>query len=147
MPEPAVRVEGATELARAFRQVAGSTRDLSAAHRRIGREVVNIVRSEGGATRQQSAAMRSIIGRGNARAAEVGLRNMASVPFGIGAFMGSLAYPQFPAWVGNSWSLIDGEGPYVFRDAFKRLSTQEAIEAAFLDEIEAVLQKAGIETS
>lgn len=118
MPEPAVNVVGAKELARDFRKATGSTRDLSRAHREVGRLATD--RSKGraaSAAPQQQKAARALLGKGTSSEASVAVRNMGSVPFGIGAFMGAIQYRQFPPWVGNSWDIEAGEGPYVIAEA------------------------------
>lgn len=156
----AVTVDGADELARTLRRVQGSTRDLSAAHRRIGREAAEMVRTAPGKTRQQSAAIRALIGRGSQRAAEVGIRNLSAVPFGMVAFMGAgrrtgwaataraLGAPtrrqQHLAWVGSTWDIEAGDGPYVFRDVFRDAVNRERIRSEYEDEIGRLLEKVGL---
>lgn len=118
MPDPAVRVEGARELSRAFRQAVGSTRDLSRAYREVGRLATDRSKSAAaGARPQQRKAAAALLGRGTSTEASVGVRNTGRVPFGIGAFMGARRWRQFPPWVGNTWDIASGSGPYVIADA------------------------------
>lgn len=67
---PVVRVEGAKELARAFRAAGGATRELSAAYRAIARELVGPARSE--APRDSGRLAASV--RGTARATSAALQ-------------------------------------------------------------------------
>jgi len=98
---------------RSFDAVArkGLDKALRAAHRVIAKDVASDIRGATVGTRQQRKAIKSIAARGEPTAAVIGIRN--AVPFGIGAFMGSIRYKQFPAWVGTNWNLESGEGPYV----------------------------------
>ena len=66
---------------------------------------------------QQQRAAAALLGKGTAKEASIAVRNTGRVPFGIGAFMGALQYRQFPPWVGNSWDITAGEGPYVIAEA------------------------------
>jgi hypothetical protein len=142
--EPAFEVEGARQIAHAFRSTAGSTKDLSAAHRKVAKVV------EGGSRRgaasgrpQQRAAGRTLAARGSQASADLALRNTSAVPFGLGAFLGSHR-PQFPGlpWVGNRWDILAGDGPHVIADAIRR--DAEDIRQTFADEVLALLKSHGI---
>jgi hypothetical protein len=135
MPGPAVRVDGAKELSRAFRRATGTTRDLSRAYREVARFVTDASKREAiNSAPQQRKAAAALLGQGTSREARVGVRNTSRVPFGIGAFMGALQYRQFPPWVGNTWDIMaPGEGPYVIGEAV-RANRQD-----ILDEFEHVI--------
>lgn len=138
---PTIRVDGAQELSRAFRN-AGRGKELTAAHRRVAKLVESRTRDgSASGTPQQAKAAKAWAARASAVGAQIGIRNSATVPFGIGAFMGSLAYRQFPAWVGDSWDLLAGSGPYVLRDVFGR--NLDEIEDTYLREIAQSLAEAG----
>lgn len=118
MPDPAVRVDGARELSRKFRAATGSTKDLSKAHREVGRLVTDRSKSgASGGTRQQARAASVLLGKGTSTEASVAIRNTGRIPYGLGAFLGAKQYRQFPPWVGNTWDLANGEGPYVVAPA------------------------------
>lgn len=68
-------------------------------------------------TRQQAAASRAIRGAATTGAAKIAVtRNPV---FAQGAFFGALQYPQFPAWVGNSWEPGGAGGPYAVNPAIR----------------------------
>jgi hypothetical protein len=120
MPGPAVRVEGAKELSRAFRKATGTTRNLSRAHREVGRLVADRSKDRAASSApQQRKAAAALLGKGTSREAQLSIRNTGRLPFGIGAFMGALQYRQFPAWVGNSWDIAVAGGPYVIGEAVR----------------------------
>lgn len=120
MPDPALRVEGARELSRAFRQATGTTRDLSRAYREVGRLATDRSKREAiNAAPQQRKAAAALLGKGTSTQASVAVRNTGRIPFGLGAFMGALQYRQFPPWVGNSWDIMAGGGPYVIGEAVR----------------------------
>lgn len=128
----AIEVEGLDATRRALRELGVKSKDLNAAYRSISR--VAATRAQGKArsgTRLQAAAARAFIGSASGKGAEIGIRNLGSVPFGQVAFLGSARRtgwaargrsaggarrPQHPAWVGNSWDIEAGEGPYVLTD-------------------------------
>lgn len=111
-----VDVRGVRELRTTLRQmkVEGSNRALRRAHKDVAKLVEG--RSRGTGTAQQVKAAKAILGKGQTDTALLAIRNLGRVPFGIGAFMGSIQYGQFPAWVGNDWDLEAGEGPYVIAE-------------------------------
>jgi len=113
MVDSYVRVEGIRELRSALRRMGttGANKALRGAHKSVAKMVEGESRGQG--TAQQVKASRAILGKGDTDAALIAIRNLASVPFGLGAFMGALQYKQFPEWVGNQWDLEAGEGPYV----------------------------------
>lgn len=146
MTAPAVQIEGATELRKQFKQLGGKTKDLSAVNRKIARSATELVKARSSlGTRQQASAAKSFIGRGTSKAAEIGIRNTASMPYGLGAFMGSIRWKQFPAWVGNSWELGSGDGPYVLRDVFGDSSKLEEISDEFLREFAELASSVGLD--
>lgn len=108
-----VKIEGVRELRSALRRmkVEGSNKALRSAHKDVAKFVEG--RSRGVGTAQQVKASRAILGKGQTDTALIAIRNLGSVPFGIGAFMGSVQYKQFPAWVGQNWDIEAGDGPYV----------------------------------
>lgn len=141
MPAPAFVVTGAEDLRRSFRRAQGTTRDLSRAHRKVSKV------AEGGAkrtsgTRQQERAKRALLGKGGAKSADLAIRNLSSMPFGLGAFLGARAYPQFPDWVGNRWDLLAGDGPYVIAEAIQR--DRDEILDAFEQHVADALTAAGL---
>ena len=114
------RVEGVDELRRSLKAVDGGVKQLRKANKDVAKAVEGRSRSRSGSgTAQQAKAAKALLGTGEASRAVLKIRNLGSVPFGIGAFMGALAWKQFPPWVGNNWTLGQpGEGPYVLRDVF-----------------------------
>lgn len=116
-----IEVEGLDELRKSF--AAGANRreldkGLRSSHKEIAK-TVEVSAKVGAATgtRQQRAAIRALLGRGTPTSAMVTIRNSRAVPFGIGAFMGAVVHKQFPEWVGTSWDLAAGDGPYVVAEA------------------------------
>lgn len=140
-----VEVDGLKEARRAFRDAEGQTRDLSAAHRRVAQAAAERIRARAATgTRQQAAAAKVIKGRGTASGADVAVTNTAAVPFGKGAFFGSLRWKQFPAWVGNTWDIESGDGPFVIRDVLSNPAEFEQLSLMFLEEFAAALATAGL---
>lgn len=141
-----VEVDGLKELRRAFRAAEGKTKDLSAAHRKVAMLAAERVRARAvSGTRQQAAAAKAITGRGAASGADLAVRNTASVPFGKGAFFGALRWQQFPAWIGNSWSVGDGDGPYVIRDVLSDKRNLDEFAEMFLDDFAEAFRAVGLE--
>ncbi len=87
---------------------------------------------------QQAKASGAIVGAAESRAAKIAVRN--SPPFAQGAFFGALQYPQFPAWVGNSWEVGGSGGPYAVNPAI-RDSMQDIIDG-YGDAFEAAASRA-----
>jgi hypothetical protein len=143
MVDPAVRVEGIRELRTRLRrmQVDGTNTALRAAHKNVAKFVEG--RSRGRGTAQQVKAARAILGTGDTAEAILKIRNLNAVPFGIGAFMGAVQYPQFPAWVGNQWDIEAGEGPYVIADVVA--SGRTDIVEAFIDEMRMAAEALGLD--
>ena len=112
-----VRFEGFTEFRRLLR-AAGDDWDgaVREANRQIAQGVAGKAR---GATEtaQQAKAAGAISGRGDRRGAAVGVGR--SPAFAQGAFYGALQYPQFPAWVGNSWEVGGSGGPYAINPTIR----------------------------
>lgn len=140
-----VEVDGLKEARRAFRDAEGKTRDLSAAHRRVAQAAAERVRARASSgTRQQAAAAKVIKGRGSASGADLAVSNTSGVPFGKGAFFGSLRWKQFPAWVGNTWDIESGDGPYVIRDVLSNPAEIEQLGDMFIEEFATALATAGL---
>lgn len=142
----AIEVEGLRELRSAFRAAEGKTKDLSAAHRRVAQLAAERARAAAATgTRQQAAAARVIVGRGVASGADLAVRNTASVPFGKGAFFGALRWHQFPQWVGNSWSIESGTGPYVITGVLTNARNLDEFQDLFLEEFSAAFAAVGLD--
>lgn len=63
--------------------------------------------------RMQASAAATIKAQAEQRAAKISFGS-ARVPYGVGAFMGAKAWPQFLPWVGATWRVGErGEGPYL----------------------------------
>lgn len=141
-----VEVDGLKEARRAFRDAEGKTRDLSAAHRRVAQAAAERVRARASSgTRQQAAAAKVIKGRGSASGADLAVSNTSGVPFGKGAFFGSLRWQQFPMWVGNTWDIEAGDGPYIIRDVLSDRSNIEDFQDKFLEEFGSALAAVGLD--
>jgi len=140
-----VEVDGLKEARRAFRDAEGQARDLSAAHRRVAQAAAERIRARAATgTRQQAAAAKVIKGRGTASGADVAVTNTAAVPFGKGAFFGSLRWEQFPMWVGNTWDISEGDGPYIITEVLNSPTEFEQLSLMFLEEFAAALATAGL---
>jgi hypothetical protein len=153
----AVEVHGARELRTALRRmnVEGANKALRQTHQKVAKFVEGRTRGKG--TPQQQAAARALLGKGSQKSADLKIRNLASVPFGIAAFMGaqgrfgwysakrysSSAARQFPDWVGNNWNLEAGIGPYVIADQIKR-DRQEILDT-YLEELAATADALGLQ--
>ena len=113
----ALRFEGFDEFRRLLR-AAGDDWDgaVREANRQIGEGVAGKAR---GATTsaQQAKAAGAITGRGDRRGAAVAVTR--DPKFAQGAFYGALQYPQFPAWVGNSWEVGGSGGPYAINPTIR----------------------------
>lgn len=138
----AVKVEGVRELRAALRnmEVEGANRALRRAHQNVAKFVEG--RSRGRGSAQQMKAARAIFGKGDTTTSAVAIRNLKSVPFGIGAFMGSVRYRQFPSWVGINWDLETGTGPYVIAPVIA--SGRQDIIEAFRDEMRNAAEELGL---
>lgn len=104
-----VRFEGFKEFRRLLRQAEGNWDGaLRESNRQIAQGIATKAR---GATEtaQQARAAGAITGRGDRMGAAIGVN--ARPAFAQGAFYGALQYPQFPAWVGNSWDVGGSGGP------------------------------------
>lgn len=142
----AIQVDGLNETRKAFRDAGGKTRDLSAAHRKVARLATERTKARAATgTRQQAAAAKALIGRGSASGADIAVRNTAAVPFGAGAFFGALRWQQFPAWVGNTWDLESGSGPYVIRDVLNDRTNLDDFQDTFLEEFGSALAAIGLD--
>lgn len=143
---PAIRVEGLDETRKALRKAGsvGVNKAVRGAHKDTAKLVEAKSRARAGSgTRQQASAAKSMLGKGTVREAVLAMRNTASVPYGIGAYMGAKAYPWFETWVGNDWDLAAGEGPYVIAEAIA--SNLDEILGLFETEIDAAFESAGLE--
>jgi hypothetical protein len=117
---PAVEVEGLKELRRELKQLGPQwPKELRKANKEAADIAASASRSNAhGGTRQQSAAASAIKASGTQSAAQVVI-DAGRVPFALGAFLGSRAYPQFPEWVGNSWEPGGPGGPYAVNPAIR----------------------------
>ena len=139
------RVEGVDELRRSLKAVDGGVKQLRKANKDVAKAVEGRSRSRSGSgTAQQAKAAKALLGTGEASRAVLKIRNLGSVPFGIGAVMGALAWKQFPPWVGNNWTLGQpGEGPYVLRDVFDK-DFDEVVVEPYMQELQALFAAAQI---
>jgi len=139
------RVEGVDELRRSLKAVDGGVKQLRKANKDVAKAVEGRSRSRSGSgTAQQAKVAKALLGTGEASRAVIKIRNLGSVPFGIGAFMGALAWKQFPPWVGNNWTLGQpGEGPYVLRDVFDK-DFDEVVVEPYMQELQALFAAAQI---
>lgn len=143
----AVEIHGARELRTAMRRmkVEGAGKALRETHKKVAKLVEGKVRGKGDA--QQQAAARALLGKGSQKSADLAIRNLASVPYGLGAFLGAegrfgwysakrysnSSGSQFPEWVGNNWDLFNGIGPYVIADQIK--ANRQEILDSYLEEM------------
>ena len=143
MPDGRIEVEGIRELRSKMRSmgVEGSNKALREAHKNVAKLVEG--RSRGRGTAQQVKAAKAILGRGRNVEALIAIRNLASVPFGIGAFMGAKQFQQFPEWVGNNWNLEAGTGPYVIAEVIA--SGRTDIIQAFVEEMRSAAEALGLD--
>lgn len=112
--EPGVEIKNLVEV-RAVLKAAGTVgtdKALRQAHKEIAKFVEGKSRAAAaGGSAQQSKASSALLGKGQPLSAVLSIRNTAGVPFGIGSFIGSKQYPQFPQWLGNQYEV--GEGSYI----------------------------------
>lgn len=143
MPDGRIEVEGIRELRTKMRKmgVEGSNKALRTAHKNVAKLVEG--RSRGRGTAQQVKAAKAILGKGMTAESLIVIRNLASVPFGIGAFMGAKQYKQFPEWVGNDWNLEAGTGPYVIAEVIA--SGRTDIIEAFVEEMRSAAEALGLD--
>ena len=143
MPDGRIEVEGIRELRTKMRKmgVEGSNKALRTAHKNVAKLVEG--RSRGRGTAQQVKAAKAILGKGMTDQSIIAIRNLASVPFGIGAFMGAKQYKQFPEWVGNDWNLEAGTGPYVIAEVIA--SGRTDIIEAFVEEMRSAAEALGLD--
>lgn len=143
---PALRVHGLDETRRSLRRagLVEVPKGIRGAHKVVAKLVEAGSRREAGSgTRQQQAAAKALLGKGTTAEAVLAIRNTSSVPFGKGAFLGAIAWQQFPPWVGNSWNLEAGDGPYVIAEAIR--DDLDEIEETFIDELRRAFEAAGLE--
>lgn len=122
--ERAIYVDGITDLQRGLRAVdAKWPRELRKIHKEIGEIAAAEARDRAGRGDRgvgaipSSRARASIRGMGEQRGAKVAW-GKASVPWAAGQIMGSIQYPQFPGWVGNTWPVgVSTDGPYYINPA------------------------------
>lgn len=121
-----VRFEGFAEFRSLLKDAGpGWDRVIRGANAKIAQTVAEKARGAT-ETRQQAAAARAITGRGDRRGAAVGVNR--SPAFAQGAFFGALQFPQFPAWVGNSWDVGGAGGPYAINPTI-RANLPDIVEA------------------
>jgi hypothetical protein len=141
---PAVVVENEADVRRMFKALGGAGKELSKANRKVAKKVETGTRGRAGSgSAQESSAAKALAARATQSAAELAIRNSASVPYGVGAFMGALRYPQFPKWVGSSWDLAAGTGPYAISDYFGGGGVDE-VKDEYVKQIAEVLAGAGL---
>ena len=117
MPGLAVEIEGLKDFRRDLNRAGdGWGRVVRGTNRKIADYVAGKARGMT-ETRQQAAAAGAIRGSATTAAAKVAItRNPV---FAQGAFFGALQFPQFPAWVGNSWEPGGAGGPYAVNPAIR----------------------------
>lgn len=144
--EPAIGIANVGDATRALRAGGERASKLGKPHRKIAKVVEPEARADAkSATAQQAKAARAILGKGTAKAAVIAIRNLGKVGFGIGAFMGAAQYRQFLPWVGASWDITAGEGPYVIAPAIARLIPE--IEDIYALTIVEAFEEAGFQVS
>lgn len=93
--------------------------------------------------RQGTAQMRKMaLGVKPAATSEGGrinFTNTASKPFTLGAFFGS-KNNRFPPWIGASWDLNRGTGPYLLPEAIT--ATRDVVGDAVIDAVDQAVSKA-----
>lgn len=142
----AINVEGADQMVAAFRAVGGELKDLTAANRKVAKVFSEAARARAASgTRQQSRARMALKPTATRKSAALSINNTSSVPFGKGAFLGAIRWKQFPAWVGNSWNLEAGDGPYVVAPAF--VDARPEILDAYNREVASVFEAVGLAVS
>lgn len=140
MPGPLIQVEGIADVRRSLKAAGAKSSDLSKAHRRVAKLVEGESRAQApSGTRQQAAAAKALLGQGTTKEAQLAIRNTKRIPFGKGAFLGGKR-PQFEDWVGTSWDVMSGDGPYVIAEAMRdrRDDILDEFEAAVMDVFQAV---------
>lgn len=143
MPQPVIRVEGVKEIKAAFKE-AGEAKTLTKAYKGVAKVVEGPLRSAAsGGSAQQSKAARAIKASATQTAANITLSSR-TVPFVAGAFIGSVRYHQFPAWIGSSWQLPD-DGPYTMPEAFR--SAMDDIDREFQDSVMDRFRELGFDTT
>lgn len=151
MPD-AVRVEGATGLAKGLNR-AGKDQDKAQAafHRAIGRTERDQIRGAARAgTPRQSKMSGGIGSKADRRSVSITVKNTARAPGATPTFYGSKrsfgwyaggGRPQNPPWVGNNWEVASRTGgPYVVNATLA--DRQPHIEASMLDESWRVVDRA-----
>lgn len=144
MIEPAITIEGADEIRKSFKAAGGATKDLSKAHRLVSKIVERKGRTNAkSASRQQAKAATVLLGKGSAGAAAIAIRATSKAPYGIGAFMGARRFRQFPAWVGEGWDVMAGDGPYVVAPTIA--DNRDEILNQFSESVGEVMKSVGLE--
>lgn len=135
-------------LARDLREAAGKVEGgklLRAAHKDTAKVAEEASRGKAsGGTAQQSSAASAIAAQGLQTSAVLQVRNMARIPYGIGAFVGAKRWPQFPAWVGNQYEpgASPSQGPYRIREAL--YETKDKVAEVWHDNIAHAMREAGL---
>ena len=141
MANLAVEIEGLADFRKDLREAGdGWPRVLRAANRKIGDYVAGKARGMT-ETAQQARAARAIRGSATQTAAKIAVTR--SPVFAQGAFFGSLQYPQFPRWVGNSWEPGGSGGPYAVNPAIRE--SLDDIVDAYGDAFEVIAAKAFVD--
>lgn len=154
-----IEVHGARELRTAMRRmnVEGAGKALRETHKKVAKLVE--AKSRGKGDSQQQKAAKALLGKGSQKSADVAIRNLASVPYGLGAFLGAQgrfgwysakrysnsSARQFPDWVGNNWDLFNGIGPYVIAEQIQ--ANRQDILDTYLDELALAAEALGLQFS
>jgi hypothetical protein len=139
---PVVRVEGAKELARAFRQAGGSTRELSAAYRAIARELVPPAQRNAPTRTGRLASSTRGLARSTAAVLAAG---GARVPYAGVIHFGNPSVKTYPAREGAKRSTgtlgIIRPQPWLYRTIDER---RDEVFEAFEANVAAVLRRHGL---
>lgn len=138
---PAIKLLTEAENRRQFKALGNAGKDLTKANRKVARLVVTTAKGAASGP-EQTSAVGAISASATQSSAAVVIKDNPA--WGVGAFMGSVKYPQFPAWVGNSWDLSEGTGPYAIKEAFTA-SGRAAVMKAYQDNVVETLRAGGVD--
>lgn len=141
---PAIVYESAAENRRQFKALGNAGKDLTKANRQVAKVVVTTSRGAASGA-EQTSAVGAIAAAATQSAAAVTISS-GKVPWALGAFMGSLQYPQFDTWIGSGWDLAEGTGPYAIKDAFSS-SGRDQIMKSYQDNIVETLRAGGVDVN
>lgn len=144
-----LEVEGLRELRQSFGK-AGRKKELDRglrdAHKKIAKDTESASKAAAATgTAQQARMIRALLGKGETEASVLSIKRSSAAPFGLGAFMGAIRWKQFPAWVGESWDIEAGKGPYVVAATIARQLPQ--IRESYADGIDDTLRHLGLNMS